>query len=113
MYRIHIVINTLTTPVTSTNPYEVLYQNISEQVSEVSATLNETSKEKYDKKITLIENAQDMTTKEKLDAIDKCYDRRTQESWQNILHLARVSALIIGLAAGSPAAIKSFKRLIA
>lgn len=46
--------NTLTTPVTSTNPYEVLYQNISEQVSEVSATLNETSKEKYDKKITLI-----------------------------------------------------------
>ena len=85
MYRIHIVVNTLTTPVTSTNPYEVLYQNISEQVSEVSATLNETSKEKYDKKITLIENAQDMTTKEKLDAIDKCYDRRTQESWQNIL----------------------------
>ena len=105
--------NTLTTPVTSTNPYEGLYQNIFEQVSEVATTLNETSKEKYDKKITLIENAQGITTKEKLDAIDKCYDRRIQESWQNILHLAGVSVLIIGLAAGSPAAIKSFKRLIA
>ena len=46
--------NTLTTPVTLTNPYEGLYQNISEQVSEVSATLNETSKEKYDKKICLL-----------------------------------------------------------
>lgn len=105
--------NTITTPTTSNNAYESLYQNITEQVSEAVVALDETSKEKYNRKISLIENAQDMTTKEKLDAMDQCYDRRSQESWQNILYFAGASAFIIGLAIGSPAAIKSIKKLIA
>lgn len=106
--------NTLTDTPTTPNTYiNTLMQNASDQISETVTTLNETSKKKYDKKISLIENAKDMTTKEKLDAIDQCYECRSREAWQNVLLFAGISITIMGLAVGSPAAIKSFKKLIA
>lgn len=50
-----------------------------------------TSKDKYAAKQKLIESADDMTTQEKLDAMDKNYDRRNQERWQNVLCFAVIS----------------------
>ena len=100
--------NTLT-DTTSNNIINAVMQNASEQISEVATSLNETSKEKYNKKISLIENASDMTTKEKLDAMDHCYECITHEAWQNVLLYVGVSVTIIGFAIGSPVAIKSFK----
>lgn len=106
--------NTLTNTITTPNfCINAVMQNTSEQILEIASALNETSKEKYDKKISLIENAKDMTTKEKLNAMDQCYECRAHEAWQNILLFAGVSITVIGLAVGSPAAVKSFKKLIA
>lgn len=106
--------NTLKNTSATPNIYfNAVMQNTSEQISEIATALNETSKEKYDKKISLIENAKDMTTTEKLNAMDQCYACRSHEAWQNILLFAGVSITIFGLAVGSPAAVKSFKKLIA
>ena len=85
--------NTLTAT-TSNNIINTIMQNASEQISEVATSLNETSKEK-------------------LDAMDHCYECITHEAWQNVLLYVGVSVTIIGFAIGSPVAIKSFKKLIA
>lgn len=100
--------NTLTNTIASSNIcYDAVIQNLSKQISESATALSETSKEKYDKKISLIETAKDMTTKEKLDAMDQCYNRRLQETWQNILLFAGISIAVISLAVESPITIKS------
>lgn len=71
-----------------------------------------TSKDKYAAKQKLIESADDMTTQEKLDAMDKNYDRRNQERWQNVLCFAVISFTVVGLAVASSAAIKNVRRLL-
>lgn len=47
-------------------------------------SLAHTSKEKYSLKVKLIEETDEMSTKEKLDALDCNYDRYRHEVWQNI-----------------------------
>ncbi len=93
--------------------YEALRNNISERISEAASTLNNSSKEKYNKKIALIENAPDMSTKEKLSAMDQSYDRYRDETWQTILCVAGVSLAVLGIFYGSPVAARSIRRLIA
>ena len=53
-----------------------------------------------------------MNTQEQLDAMDRSYDRRNQERWQNVLYFAVVSFSVVGIATGSPIAIKNVHRLL-
>jgi hypothetical protein len=76
-------------------------------------SLYHTSKEKYSLKSKLIEEADDMTTNEKLVALDQNYDCHTQEVWQNIIIFGTVSIALIGIATGSPTIIKSIRSLAA
>ncbi len=84
---------------------------ITDRIKEASDSLYHTSKEKYDLKARLIEGADDMTTKEKLDALDQNYDRHTQEVWQGIIIFGTVSLALIGLAYRNPTVIKSIRQL--
>ena len=88
---------------------------ISEVRQKISNTANDaenTAKEKYIAKQKLIESADDMTTHEKLNAMDKNYDRRNQERWQNVFYFAVISFSVVGLAIGSPVAVKNVRRLL-
>ena len=70
----------------TTNEHDTLQSIvISEVRQKISNTANDaenTAKEKYIAKQKLIESADDMTTHEKLNAMDKNYDRRNQERWE-------------------------------
>lgn len=44
--------------------------------------------------------------------MDRNYDRRNQERWQNVLYFAVVSFSVVGIAIGSPIAIKNVHRLL-
>ena len=47
-----------------------------------------------------------------MDATDKNYDRRNQERWQNALYFTVASLSIVGLAVGSPVAVKNIHKLL-
>ena len=53
-----------------------------------------------------------MNTQEQLDAMDRNYDRRNQERWQNVLYFAVVSFSVVGIAIGSPIAVKNVRKLL-
>lgn len=99
-----------------TNEHDTLQSIvISEVRQKISNTANDaenTAKEKYIAKQKLIESADDMTTHEKLNAMDKNYDRRNQERWQNVFYFAVISFSVVGLAIGSPVAVKNVRRLL-
>ena len=82
------------------------------KISNATTDTENTSKEKYTTKQKLIESANDMTTQEKLDAIDKNYDRRNKERWQNVLFFAAISFSVFRLAVSSPAAVKNVRRIL-
>jgi len=86
---------------------------ITDRMKEASDSLYHTSKEKYDLKARLIEEADDMTTKEKLDALDQNYDRHNQEVWQGIIIFGVVGLTLIGIAVGNPTIVKNVRRLVA
>ena len=54
---------------------------LADRISRSTDGLVFTSKEKYERKARLIENAEDMTTQEKLDALDHSYDRLGWETF--------------------------------
>ena len=58
---------------------DILIKDIRGKISEAVIDAENVSKEKYAAKAKRIEAATDMSTKEKLDAMDKNYDRRNQE----------------------------------
>lgn len=86
---------------------------IIDRMNETADTLYATSKEKYERKVKLIEEAKDMSTKEKLDSLDQNYVRHNQEVWQNILIFSTISLALIYVAAGSPTIIKNVRRFVA
>lgn len=100
----------------TTNEHDTLQSIvISEVRQKISNTANDaenTAKEKYIAKQKLIESADDMTTHEKLNAMDKNYDRRNQERWQNVFYFAVISFSVVGLAIGRPVAVKNVRRLL-
>lgn len=91
---------------------DILINDIRRKISEVAIDAENISKEKYAAKAKMIEAATDMSTKEKLDAMDKNFDRRNQERWQNVLYLAVASLSVVGLAVGSPVAAKNIRKLL-
>lgn len=91
---------------------EFCSQVLSERVKEASDSLYTASKDKYDQKTKIIENATDMTTEEKLEALDRNYGRHTQEVWQGILVFGAIGLGVIGLVVGNPTIVKNVRRLI-
>lgn len=70
------------------------------------------SKKKYATKAKLIENADDMSTREKLDALDKNYERRNLERCKNITTFVVIYLGVFSLIAGGPSVIKNVRKLI-
>lgn len=93
--------------------YEFNAQIIQNQIHKAGSSLYAVSKSKYDQKAKLIEEAKDMTTKEKLEALDQNYDRHAQEVWQGVIIFGAMSLGVVGLATGGPAIVKNVQRLIA
>ena len=90
----------------------IVISEVRQKIYDAVTDAENTSKDKYAAKQKLIESADDMTTQEKLDAMDKNYDRRNQERWQNALCFAVISFTVVGLAVGSSTAIKNIRRLL-
>ena len=88
----------------------IVIDEVCQKISD--AVIEATSEEKYITKQKLIVSADDMNTQEQLDAMDRNYDRRNQERWQNVLYFAVVSFSVVGIAIGSPIAIKNVHRLL-
>lgn len=86
---------------------------IIDRITEATESLYTTSKEKYERKAKIIEEAEDMTTEEKLLAMDKNYDRHSLEVWQGIIAFGGISLVIICVVSGNPTIIKGIRRLIA
>lgn len=90
----------------------IIIDEVRQKISDAATDAENTSKEKYTAKEKLIESADDMTTQEKLDAMDTNYDRRNQERWQDVFYFAVISFSVVGLAIGSPFAVKNVRRLL-
>ena len=96
-----------------TNLTESCTNAILGQIGDASEILFTASKEKYEYKNKLIVEAKDMSTQEKLDAMDKNYDRHNQEVQQNIVLFGVIGLAFVGAVTGSPTIIKSIRRLVA
>ena len=90
----------------------IVIDEVCQKISDTVIDAEPTSEEKYITKQKLIVSADDMNTQEQLDAMDRNYDRRNQERWQNVLYFAVVSFSVVGIATGSPIAIKNVHRLL-
>lgn len=89
----------------------IIFNEVRQKIFDAATDAENISKEKYTAKEKIIESANDMSTQEKLDAMDKNYDRRNQERWQNVLYFAVISFGVVGIAIGSPVAVKNVRRL--
>lgn len=76
---------------------DILINDVRGKISEAIIDAENVSKEKYVAKARMIEAAIDMSTEEKLGAMDKNYDRRNQECWQNVLCFAVISLIVVSL----------------
>lgn len=85
---------------------------IENYITDAMDTLASTSKEKYEQKTCLIENATDMTTQEKLHALDENYDRHVHEIIMGVA-ITVLSVTFLGIAIKNPTAIKRVLRLVA
>lgn len=88
----------------------IVIPEVRQKIFDAATNTENMSKEKYTAKQKLIESANDMTTQEKLDAMDKNYDRRNQERWQNVICFVVVSLSFIAI--NSPAAVKNVRKLL-
>lgn len=91
---------------------DIILKDIIKKISKAISDAENVSKEKYAAKAKLIEAANDISTKEKLDAIDKNYERRNQEHQQNIFCFAVVSLGVVSLVVASPVAVKNIYKLL-
>lgn len=100
-------------PITETNSLKnIIFDEVHQKISNTIIDTENVSKEKYTAKEKLIESVNDMTTQEKLDAMDKNYARRNQERWQNMLYYAIISFSMVGIVLGNPVAIKNVQKLL-
>ena len=90
----------------------IIIDEVRQKISDATTDAEATSKEKYITKLKLLESADDMNNQEKLDAMDRNYDRRNQERWQNTLYFAVISFSLVGIAIGSPIVTKNVRRLL-
>ena len=75
----------------------IVIDEVCQKISDAVIDAEATSEEKYITKQKLIVSADDMNPQEQLDAMDRNYDRRNQERWQNVLYFAVVSFSVVGI----------------
>lgn len=85
------------------NMYIKAYESISDAEN--------TSKEKHLVKTILIKSSNDMSTQEKLTLLDKNYECRNHERWQNVLYFTIISFSVFGIVIGSPITMKNILKL--
>lgn len=90
----------------------IIINEVPQKISDTATDAENISKEKYATKKKLIESAKDMSTQEKLNAMDKNYDLRNHERWQNVFRFAIISFGLFGIAIGSPVAVKNVHRIL-
>ena len=90
----------------------IVISEVSQKISDATVDAENSSKEKYATKQNLIKSANDMNTHEKLEAMDRNYDRRNQERWHNTLYFVVISFIVVGISIGSSVAVKNVHRLI-
>ena len=73
--------------------------------------LNQSSKEKYETKKNLIENASDMSTKEKIEYLDKNFDQRNNEVIEILFKFTLFSLGALGVGYGTTKIIQVFPPL--
>lgn len=81
-------------------------------ITDAVDSLAATSKEKYEHKTALIDSATDMTTQQKLDALDGNYDRHRKEIFEVIVFTV-LSLSLLGIAVKNSTTIKRVLRLAA
>jgi len=105
--------NAITTESNNVTFYNSQSDAVSKKLTDTVKKLNDVSKNKYDKKNHLIENATDLNTSEKLEAMDQNFTQYVREEYNGIIIFAFLSISIMGITTMSPTVIKSFKKLIA
>ena len=88
-----------------------LIENMCLKAFESISDAENTSKEKYITKTMLIKSSNDMSTQEKLTSLDKNYEQRNHERWQNLLYFAIIPFSVLGVAVASPMAMKNVRKL--
>ena len=89
-----------------------IFSDLQKILSDTILSTEKESKDKYETKAKLIEKATDMSTQEKLTALDKNYACRNLEAWQNILCFAAISVGALGLFMGNPVTPKNVRKLL-
>ncbi|MDD3795251.1 MAG: hypothetical protein PHE06_04640 [Lachnospiraceae bacterium] len=99
----------------TTEPNNITFQTdvISKKLTDTVNNLNNVAKDKYNKKNEIIESASDLSTSEKLEAIDRNFAQYVREEYTSIVIFTFLSISILGITAVSPTVIKSFKKKIA
>lgn len=87
----------------------VIINEIRQKIYDAVVNTENISKEKYEAKEELIKSADNMTTQQKLKALDENYERRNQELWQNVRCLALKSSGVVGVAIGGPITVKNIR----
>ena len=84
----------------------VVRDTICQKIYETVDDANKLSDEKYKSAEKLIQEAPDMSTQEKLDAMNKNYERWHYERWNNTIVFTVVALCLLGLAVKGPIAVR-------
>ena len=88
-----------------------IIENMCLKAFESISDAENTSKEKYITKATLIKSSNDMSTQEILTSLDKNYECRNGERRQNVLYFTIISFSVLGAVVVSPIAVKNIHKL--
>lgn len=105
--------NSVTTLLDGNAVSSTIFNDVFQLVSDTVHDADKESAEKYKIKERLIEEAADMSTQEKLDAMDRNYDRRNGECWKNIIISVQVLCIAAALVKGGPKVFKNIQKRIA
>lgn len=103
--------NYIQTPNENSTLQDSTIENMYIKAYESITDAENTSKEKYVTKTILIKSSNDMSTQEKLTSLDKNYECRNHERWQNVLYFTIISFSVLGVAVGSPIVMKNVRKL--
>lgn len=88
--------------------HDSIIENMYIKAYESITDAENSSKEKYITKATLIKSSNDMSTQEILTSLDKNYECRNGERRQNVLYFTIISFSVLGAVVVSPIAVKIF-----
>lgn len=91
--------------------HDSIIENMYIKAYESITNAENSSKEKYITKATLIKSSNDMSTQEILTSLDKNYECRNGERRQNVLYFTIITFSVLGAVVVSPIAVKNIHKL--